>query len=172
VSVTLRRARQGDVDFLVELLNDSEVQPFLAAVRPRDADGVRALIERSEAEPDRFGLFVIEADGAPAGTVDFELVNRRSSIASVGGLAVHPGFRGRGIGVDAARELHRHLVFELGIHRLQMEIYGFNERAIAHAERAGWIREGVRRRAYRRDDGWVDGVLFGLTREDLEELAE
>jgi RimJ/RimL family protein N-acetyltransferase len=169
MSVTLRRARPDDVDFLVDLLNDDEVQPFLAVVRPKDADGVRALVERSEAEPGLFGLFVIEADGEPAGTVDYELVNRRSSIANVGGLAVHPRFRGRGVGVEAAQRLQRHLVFELGIHRLQMEIYGFNERAIAHAERAGWIREGVRRRAYRRDDDWVDGVLFGLTREDLEE---
>jgi hypothetical protein len=30
------------------------------------------------------------------------------------------------------------------------------------------VREGVKRKAYRRDDGWVDGVLYGLVREDLE----
>jgi RimJ/RimL family protein N-acetyltransferase len=107
-------------------------------------------------------------DGEPAGTCDFELVNRRSSIAHVGGLAVHPRFRGRRVADAAAQLLQRHLLLELGIHRLQLEIYGFNDRALAHAERAGWIREGVKRRAYRRDDGWVDGVMFGLTREDLE----
>ena len=36
----------------------------------------------------------------------------------------------------------------LGFHRLQMEVYGFNERALGHAERSGWTREGVRRKAY------------------------
>jgi RimJ/RimL family protein N-acetyltransferase len=50
-----------------------------------------------------------------------------------------------------------------------MEIYGFNERALAHAERAGWVREGVKRKAYRHEDGWVDGVLFGVIAEDLSE---
>ena len=69
---------------------------------------------------------------------------------------------------DAARALQRHLLGELGFHRIQMEIYGFNERALRHAERAGWIREGVRRKAYWRNDEWVDGVLFGLVAEDLE----
>jgi len=49
-----------------------------------------------------------------------------------------------------------------------MEIYAFNERALRHAQRAGWVREGVRRKAYRRDDEWVDGILFGLVAEDFE----
>jgi RimJ/RimL family protein N-acetyltransferase len=48
-----------------------------------------------------------------------------------------------------------------------MEIYGFNERAMAHAGRAGYVREGVRRKAYWRNEQWVDGVLYGLVAEDL-----
>jgi RimJ/RimL family protein N-acetyltransferase len=168
VTVALRRARPDDVDFLAELLGHEEVQPFLAAVRPHGPDALRQLVERSEQEPDEFGIFVIEVGGERAGTVDFELINRRSSIAHVGGLAVHPRFRGQGVGEQAARLVQRHLIFDLGIHRLQLEVYGFNERALAHADRAGWIREGVKRRAYRRGDGWVDGIMFGLTREDLE----
>jgi RimJ/RimL family protein N-acetyltransferase len=48
-----------------------------------------------------------------------------------------------------------------------MEIYGFNQRAQSHAERAGWVREGVKRRAYLRDGRWEDGVMYALLREDL-----
>ena len=80
-----------------------------------------------------------------------------------------PDFRGRRVGDEAARLLQRHLIFELDYHRLELEIYGFNERAIVHAERSGFVREGVKRRAYLRHGDWVDGVLFGLTREDLEQ---
>ena len=69
---------------------------------------------------------------------------------------------------EAARLFQRHLLFDLGYHRLQLEIYGFNERAMAHAERAGFVREGVRRKAYQRHGEWVDGVIYGLVREDLE----
>ena len=168
MSVSIRRAREDDVDFLVELLSHEEVEPYLAAVRPRDAEGIAGLVQRSEREPDVYGLFVIDVAGEPAGTMDVELVNRRSSIASVGGLAVHPRFRGRRLGDEAARLFQRHLLIDLGLHRLQMEVYGFNERAMAHAERVGFVREGVKRKAYRRDDGWVDGVMYGLLREDLD----
>src|SRR5207247_10883814 len=79
-----------------------------------------------------------------------------------------PRLPGRRLADDAARLFQRHLIFELGFHRLQMEIYGYNERAQRHAERAGWIREGVKRKAYRRGDEWVDGVMYGIVREDLD----
>ena len=82
-----------------------------------------------------------------------------------------PAFRGRRLGDDAARLVQRYLILELGYHRLELEIYGFNERAIAHAERVGFVREGVKRRAYRRRGEWVDGVLFALIREDLDEAS-
>ena len=170
--IRLRRANSEDVDFLVELLTHEEVEPFLAAIRPRDREGVLAEVERSRAEPQELGRFVIEVedDGEwrRAGVMGFELANRRSRIANLGGLAVHPDFRGRHLADEAARLLQRHLLFDLGYHRLQLEIYGFNERAQEHAERAGFVREGVRRKAYWRRDQWVDGVMFGLVREDLD----
>ena len=110
----------------------------------------------------------VDGEWAAAGALGFEVRNRRSAIASLQRLAVHPDHRGRRLGDQAARLLQRHLIFDLGYHRLELEVYGFNERAIAHAERAGFVHEGVKRRAYLRDGDWVDGVLFGLTREDLE----
>ncbi len=168
MSVTLRRATADDVPFLVELLTDADVAPFLAAVRASTPEAVGAEIDRSEREPDTFGVLVVELDGEPAGTVTWERVNRRSRIASVSGLAIAPHLRGRGVGVDAARALQRHLIRDVGFHRIQMEVYGFNERSLRHAERAGWVREGVRRKAYWRDGAWVDGVLFGLVEEDLD----
>jgi RimJ/RimL family protein N-acetyltransferase len=167
VSVTIRRARPDDVDFLVELVNHEDVEPFLAAVRAKTRPEILAEIERSEEEPDAYGVFVVEVDGARAGTMRFDRANRRSRIADLGGLAIHPDFRGRQVGDHAARLLQQHLFRDLGYHRLQLEIYGFNERAIRHAERSGFVREGVRRKAYRRGGTWVDGILYGLVEEDL-----
>jgi RimJ/RimL family protein N-acetyltransferase len=169
LSVRIRRARSDDRDFLVELFTHEDVEPFLAAVRPKDPDSVAEEIARSDAEPDAFGVFIVEVDGERAGTMHFERANRRSRIADLGGLAIHPDHRGRKISDEAARQFQRHLIRDLGFHRVQMEIYGFNERAMAHAERSGFTREGVRRKAYWRNDEWVDGVLFGLVAEDLEE---
>ena len=165
--VSLRRARPGDVDFLIGLVSDPEVEPFLGAQAPRDRERLLEQVARSEREPDAYGRFVIEVDGEPAGTVVFERTNERSAIARLGGLALAPAHRGRGVAVEAARLFARHVLLELGFHRLELEVYGFNERAQRLFERAGYVREGVKRRAYRRHDDWADGVFFALIREDL-----
>ena len=114
------------------------------------------------------GVMIVELDGERAGAMAWELTNRRSGIVHVSGLAVHPGFRGRRLADEAARLFQRHLIHERGFHRIELEVYGFNERAQRHAERSGFVREGVKRQAYRRGDGWVDGVLYALVAEDLE----
>ena len=165
--VTIRRAAPADVDFVVSLLNHDEVEPFLSARRAREPAEVLERIERSRREAASFGLFVIEEDGECAGMMEYEAANERSRIAYLGGLALRPEFRGRGLADEAARAFQRHLLLDLGFHRLQLEIYAFNDRAIAHAERVGFAHEGVKRKAYRRHGGWVDGVMFGLVREDL-----
>jgi len=166
--VRLRRATLDDVDFLVELIADAETRPFLGNRAADTHEQARADVERSQREPDAYGWFLIEVDGERAGCVAFERVSEQHRIAEAGRFAVHPCFRGRGIGVDAARAFQRHLLRDLGFHRIELKIYGFNERAIVHAERSGYVREGVQRRAYRKDDEWVDAVLFALTQEDLD----
>ena len=145
------------------------MRPFLAAAGSYDRDALAERIERSQREPDAGGIVVIVVDGAPAGAMAWERVNQRSRIAHLSGVAVHPDFRGRRLADDAARLLQRELIRERGFHRLQLEIYAFNERALRHAERSGFVREGVKRKAYRHGDGWVDSVLFAVIAEDLED---
>jgi RimJ/RimL family protein N-acetyltransferase len=171
--IRVRRATLEDVDFMLDVFTHEDVQPYLAAGGAFDQEALRAELERQAEEPSEFGRFVIEVregnDWRRAGTMGFKRVNERSRIAHLERLAVHPDFRGRHLGDVAARLFQRHLIFDLGFHRLQMEIYGYNERAQRHAERAGWIKEGVKRKAYLRDGEWVDGVMYGIVREDLEE---
>lgn len=166
--IALRRASLDDVGWLVELLNGEETEPFLAGHAQRDREAVRLQVERSLDEPESAGTMIVEVDGERAGTMKFELVSDAHRIARVTGLAVHPDFRGRGVAEEAARQFQRFLIFDLGFHRLELACYGFNDRAIRHSERVGFVREGVKRRAYLRHGEWQDAVQFSLLREDLE----
>ena len=165
--VELRRASPPDADFLLELLGSDDVRPFLGPRTAASREEVREEIERSLAEPESFGRFVIELDGERAGMLGFHVASERNRIARLERLAVDPRFRGRRLADEAARLFQRHLLEDLGFHRLELEIYAFNERACAHAERAGFVREGRKRKAYRKDGEWVDSVLYALLDEDL-----
>ncbi|MDX6399394.1 MAG: hypothetical protein QOJ43_2802, partial [Gaiellaceae bacterium] len=110
MTVSIRAATPGDVDFLAELYADEDVRPFLAAGRPYDRGSVAAQLAQ-EADG---GLIVIELDGDRAGAMAWETRNDRSRIVHVSGVAVHPRSRGRRVADDAARLLQRHLIEELG----------------------------------------------------------
>ena len=168
MTVAIRRATADDIEWLVLLLNGEETEPFLGGGRAFDHDGIAAEVDRSEREPERFGRLVVEVEGERAGVMGFEERSGPHRIARLGGLAIHPDFRGRRAADDAARLLQRYLLLDLGYHRLELACYGFNERAIRHAERVGFVREGVQRRAYLRHGEWQDAVLFSLLREDLD----
>ena len=168
MTVELRRARLDDADFLLALVTGEETRPFLGGHAGETLEEVLAEIERSEREPEAYGWFVVEVDGARAGCVGFHRANERNRIVEAGRLAIHPHFRGRRIADEVARLLQRHLLVDLDFHRIELQIYGFNERAIAHAERSGFVREGVKRKAYLKHGEWQDAVLFSLLREDLD----
>ena len=165
---TLRRATAQDVDWLVALYGDDDVDPFLGPRCPRDREAMGAEVARSLAEPETFGRFVIEAGGERAGALGYHQVSEANRIVRLEGIAVHPGFRGRRLADEAARLLQRYLLVDLGYHRLELTCYAFNERAIVHAERSGFVREGLKRQAYLRHGVWQDAVEFALLREDLE----
>ena len=166
--VTIRRAGPEDVDFLVELVADADVRPFLGPRAGLDRESLAAEVDRSQREPEQFGRFVIELNGERAGALGFHVENEPSRIARLERLAVHPDFRGRRVADEASRLFQRLLLVELGFHRLELEVYAFNERALAHNDRVGFVREGVKRRAYLRDGEWVDSVMYALLQEDLE----
>src|SRR6185503_14221737 len=107
MEVSLRRATLDDVPFLDALAADADVEPFLAVSRASTPDAIAERVARSQREPDGFGVLVIETDGEPAGTMSWELVNRRSRIAAVSGFAVGPRYRERGVGMAAAKALQR-----------------------------------------------------------------
>jgi RimJ/RimL family protein N-acetyltransferase len=167
VSVELRRANRSDAEFLLDLLSDEETRPFLGGRTSETLEAVLADIDRSEREPESFGWLVADVDGEPAGCAAYEVVNERNRIVEGRRLAVHPRFRGRKLGDEIARSFQRLVLGELGFHRLEIQIYGFNERAIAHAERVGYVREGVKRKAYAKFGEWQDAVLYSMLQDEL-----
>jgi RimJ/RimL family protein N-acetyltransferase len=70
--------------------------------------------------------------------------------------------RGRGIGTEATRLIVGYAFEELGLHRVQLDAYAFNDRALRVYEKVGFVREGARREVERRDGVRVDEVLMAV----------
>jgi RimJ/RimL family protein N-acetyltransferase len=154
----LRPATQADLGALIELAR----RPEIAATLAWDAaDTLPSALESDSGE-----LLVIEVDGAFAGGVRWELINPRSRIVEIRTLMLDPDIRGRGLGYATVVELVDQLIERYGMHRVEAEVMGINEAARRAFERAGFVHEGTRRRAYDRHGAWQDGIRYGLLPED------
>jgi RimJ/RimL family protein N-acetyltransferase len=160
-AVTLRPAGVADTERIAALARRPELAASLAT------DTADRLADALDVPPDDGQLLVIEHDGRAVGAVRWVLVNRRSRIADIRALMLEPSSQRRGLATAALRELTEQLLAERGLHRLEAEVYGFNHPAARTFERAGFIREGVCRRAYDRHGDWQDGIRFGLIAEDM-----
>jgi len=74
---------------------------------------------------------------------------------------------GKGYGTDAMHILARYAFEELGLYRLNLNVFSYNERAIRSYEKVGYKVEGTVREALHRDGKRYDLVFMGLLREDF-----
>jgi putative acetyltransferase len=129
---------------------------FLGAQPPVDLE---ERVERFRATiggegPD--AMWVLEDDGQVVGQAG--VISRVSGVLSLG-MAILPGARGRGGGralLDAVLE-HARLA---GAHKVDLEVWTDNARAIALYATAGFEVEGLRREHYRRRDGSLRSTLL------------
>jgi ribosomal protein S18 acetylase RimI-like enzyme len=130
----------------------------------------------SDAPFDTEGVIVAEVEGEVAGYVALGhptgLASNRH-VLSVRGLAVAPGFQGRGLG----RALLRAAVEEArrrGARRLTLRVLGSNSAARALYESSGFTVEGVQRGEFLLDGDYVDDVLMAMSldRADSEALND
>jgi RimJ/RimL family protein N-acetyltransferase len=154
--VELRPATEADLRWIAALARDESIAGALSTTA---ADALSEALAAGE-------LWIAETPRSErVGAVRVTTANRRSGIASVETLMVDPAARGRRLGVAILKAVARD-AFGRGVHRLEGEVYGFNEPALRTFDAAGFTREGVRRRAYDRHGAWQDGVRFGLLADD------
>ncbi len=124
------------------------------------------------------GLFMIELTGAgpepePIGTCnfrDYDPVTRRATVGISIGVREHWG---QGYGTEAMRQMVRILFTRYNLHRIDLDTFAENKRAIRSYEKCGFVVEGVLRQAAWTLNGYRDQVLMGLLREDwLREQGE
>ena len=77
---------------------------------------------------------------------------------------------GRGYGTEATELMLRHAFETLGLHRVALSVFEFNERAIRAYRRAGFVIEGRARESIRRDGRWWDEVSMSILEDDWRVL--
>jgi RimJ/RimL family protein N-acetyltransferase len=84
------------------------------------------------------------------------------------GICIGVEFQGQGYGYETIDLALAFAFLELNLHRVQLSVFSYNERAIALYEKLGFVKEGVYREALHRDGKRHDMLLYGILRREWQ----
>ena len=139
------------------------------AAKPQTSDDVTRWVDEAQRSANGY-LFAVRplAGEDLLGFVELDGIHWNRGVAW---LAIAIGDRdnwGKGIGTETMDLILRFAFHELNLHRVQLTVFEYNDRAIAVYERLGFQREGVYREALYRDNVRYDMYLYGLLRREWE----
>jgi len=158
-----RKANPHDCEGVYEIYMDEENNPFMTFEIMTREDFQPLYTAMLKAED----LWVYEVEGRVAGA--YRIIrkeHRTSHTAYFGSFAVHPQFRGRGLGKAIMAGVIDRLKSD-GVKRLELVVVCDNERAINFYRRLGFEVEGVLKRCLKRanSDQYLDDLAMALIME-------
>jgi RimJ/RimL family protein N-acetyltransferase len=167
----LRPINIGDIEPYLEMLYDKEGARLtgtqVANFSREQTEGWIASIGERD---DRIDLAIVPHDvNQLVGEVvlnNIDTTNRSASIR----IAIRTPFTNRGYGRAALRLLIAFAFEQLGLHRVELEVFAFNPRALHVYEQLGFRREGVLRDVLFLDGAFHDAIVMSIL-EDEYRLA-
>ena len=166
----LRAIEREDVPRFLRWFNDPEVRRYLTMYRPLSRAEEERWVESLLSRRDDIVLAIEVREGnswVHIGNIGLHRIDWVNRVAKLGIVIGERDYWGKGYGTEATRTMLRYAFLELGLNRVELEVFDFNERAIRYYEKAGFVREGVRRKALYRDGDYHDVILMGILRSEF-----
>jgi len=168
---------EKDAERFAQWSRDSEYarqldsEPALPPSAKRAKEDIQKWMENES--PNNFGFMIRTlADDRLIGFIGLDGIRWTHGDTFVGIGIGDPEYRGNGYGTDAMCVILRYAFTELNLHRVSLDVFEYNSRAIRSYEKAGFVVEGRQRQALNRDGRRWDVIFMGILREDWERRQE
>ncbi|PPQ94702.1 hypothetical protein CVT25_009557 [Psilocybe cyanescens] len=183
----------GDLDNIISLYNNTQVVPFITLrfPAPRGEQLKKDYLDVIDKEAEIFCM--IETIPTPSTSIDEGNQNGLDSLSlepqfigmtALWGLkerghrhtkysiVMLPKFWNRGYGQHITRFMVDHAFVHMNMHRISLEVYEGNDRAVALYKKTGFIEEGRQRKALWINGGWKDIIEMGILVEEWKEMQD
>ena len=158
----------GHLDAMDALVRDPDVLRFTRVPEPAPPGFARDWLDRylaGRADGSRIGFAVEDDAGAFLGLALAPSIDAEAGEVELGYI-VAPDARGRGVATALLRELTRWALDELRAQRIVLLIDAENAGSLRVAERCGYVREGVMRSAWVKQDRRADQEIWSRLPSD------
>ena len=169
-TVELRRHARANYGLYAGWYGDSEIWHLTSwAPSPMNRPSVEKLFEDRELSPvdDSFAIHVKEED-EPVGVISLMNISDANESAELSIIVGHPDDRHQGYGTEAIELLLGYAFKELGLNRVGLSAFEFNDEAIAAYEKLGFAVEGRYRQAIKRNSRFYDAILMSIIKSEWQ----
>jgi RimJ/RimL family protein N-acetyltransferase len=139
------------------------------APSPLSRSAVERLFEDRELSrtDDSFAIH-IRGDDEPIGVISLMNMSEANESAELSVIVGPQDDRHQGYGTEAIDRLLRYAFEELGLNRIGLSVFDFNEQAISAYDKLGFVEEGRFRQAIMRSTGFHDAILMSVLKSEWE----
>ena len=169
----LRPIRESDAEaYCTALCGDPEVDRLTGSRGGFTRGEVLAYFHRCLEADDRADFLITGPDGQILGESVINEIDWQTRCANFRIALFRSDSCGKGTGSWAVRMTRDYAFETLGLHRLELDVFSFNPRAIRAYEKAGFRREGVRRDAVLDGSAYGDDILMAILEDEWRELRQ
>jgi RimJ/RimL family protein N-acetyltransferase len=171
--IELRRHARENYRLYGEWYGDQEIWRLTSwAASPLSPSAVERLFEDRElsSTDDSFAIH-LKGEEEPIGVISLMNISDANDSAELSVIVGHPEDRHHGYGAEAIDTILRYGFEELGLNRVGLSVFEFNEDAISTYERVGFREEGRLRQALKRDGAFHDAILMSVLEPEWRETS-
>lgn len=122
--------------------------------------------------PDRYDFLILSPDGHIIGESVLNEIDHELRCANFRIGLFHSQGYGKGIGSWAIEKTLEFAFREIKLHRVELNVFSFNPRAIHAYEKAGFKHEGVLRDAVKDGTSYADDILMAILEDEWRDMEK
>lgn len=169
--VYLRPIEASDTDWYFSTLYDKETRRLTGTQKHYTREQIANYIE--EKSQDRSSVLLVIAtrsDDTPIGDIaiqDIDTMNRNANIRIAITDRIH---QGKGYGTESLQLMLDYGFGILNLHRIELNVFSYNQHAMRVYEKVGFKQEGVQREALFYDHKYHDSILMSILEDEYRAL--
>jgi len=169
--VYLRPVEREDARLMYDSLSNEELIRMTGLQGFFTLAGTESYVDRISGDSSRADfIFCSQETDEPLGDVVLNNIDKTNRCSNMRVAMFNQEHYGKGYGSEAIRLLLDYGFGRLNLHRIELEVYAYNERAIRAYEKLGFKREGIRRDGWFFDHKYHDCISMGILENEYREL--
>lgn len=168
--VNLRPGNEADIKYLLKWYNDIELNKLAGWSDTKvKASKLRFNMSMSFGY-DPLNLIIEDKYKKPIGTIQLYNIDESNKCCKLGIRIGDRDYWGKSYGKDAIITILEYAFTNLGMNRVTLKVYEYNERAYKCYIKCGFKKEGITRHSAYIDGNYYDEVLMGILKSEYLEM--